>query len=129
MPISGPIPQPNGQTLLVWDLANPGKADELIGTVNLLQSMQVRPLQAGIAAWNLQQSIMRSDQAYILNLPIFWANGVPADASAYAGGSAAVSYSQAEITALKTQVAALTQLANLILAGERSVQQLPGVPT
>ena len=123
MPKNSPIPVPDSGEALQWLMDNPGAVKAAVQYLNLLLGLQVRPTRAGLSVFNQQTSLLISGEVIQLPLPIFWAAGVPAAVAAYsdtAGGG----YSQSDTQALMDQVTALTSALNMILAGERSIQNI-----
>ena len=123
MPKNSPIPVPNSGAALQWLMENPEAVKTAVQYLNLLLGLQVRPTKAGLATFNQQTSLLISGEVIQLPLPIFWAAGVPTAVATYSD-TAGVGYSQSDTQALMDQVTALTTALNLILAGERSVQNI-----
>lgn len=111
MPKDSPIPLPDDAALLQWVMQNPDALVRAVQAINLLLALQIKFIRAGIATLNQQGSLVIGEQEISSNLPILWANGIPPDLAA--GASAAD----------------IRLVVNLMLAGERSWQNLPGTPT
>ncbi len=146
MPKNAPIPVPDSSGLIAWLMANPDAAPMLVQFVNLLLSLKVSLIKAGISTQNQQQSLLISDEQIILSLSLFWPAGVQAD-NATTVGSAVVGTSATQTTpwgystqaqanaivtnlnAIRADIIALNAKVNSILQGERAVQVLPGSPS
>lgn len=109
MPSTAPLSIPTAP-LLAWLSNNPDEAADLVRAVNLLLGLQVKLVRAGVVSLNQQESLMIGGESILMSLPLLWANGVPSDVAAGA------------------VLADVIAKVNLILAGERSVQQTPGTP-
>lgn len=125
MSASQPIPVPDPAQLLQWALQNPTAPKDAVESVNKLLGLQVKLIPAGTFSFNQQTSLLISAQNAILNLPVLYQTGVPAAVATYSD-TAGVAYSQTKMQTLMTQVENLTNTVNLLLAGERSIQNQPG---
>jgi hypothetical protein len=92
---------------LEWLIENQADVARIMRAAQLNATMKVFLIRAGIAQFNAQDPIQRGEQAFTLNLPIFYAKGVPDDLPPGA--------TLADVIAAH----------NALLAQERTVQVLP----
>lgn len=107
-----------------WAIENGRAIAQIMLAAKLSATMKVFLIRAGSAQFNAQDPIMRSDQQYLLNLPVFYQAGVPLDVAGYSD-TAGAAYSQAKAQAIMTQLELVSNKLNELLAQERTVQVLP----
>lgn len=118
MATNTPIPLPTG-SLLEWVVEQPAAAVEAIKTLNKLATLELSLVAPGSANQG-RRALRPSPETYLLALPLRFPT--PASpAPPYVAPTISGTYNQAQVQALATQLAAVTQLANTLASQLRAI--------